>query len=495
MDPGDFAASAEPDDQAIRTRLARVMTGADFPVLSRKVAETLGALDNDAKSLRQITEVVLREYGLTMSVLRAANSAHYRRGGRPTESATQAMMVLGASVVRELAASMVLFEHFRRRSPALKELIVGSLLTANLARATARQLGEEDAEAALLCGMFRNLGEVLTAGYFHEDYQRIQSLVHDDGRSEAEAIRMALGCSYADFGAAVAATWALPDLITETIRWVPGRPAPRHTTIATFSDALTRLVFRPDSGEHAGMGLDALLDSHQHTLGLTRAQVGQVVSEALAETHAVLRTIDDPGRTARALSAAARRAFGAAFHPPDAETVVTLEAPDASFRSTLLRDLEPLASASSGMAIGSVLLQTLEVLTRGGPFDRALICFFTTDRLELMARMGVGTGAQELVRRFVFPVAPGNGPLVALTQQRQSLYLPTDRALSRSELRWAGEFGVSQFGVFPLVVLGTCIGCVYVDRTNDHQPPDRATVRFAQAVTEMAVSAIANRRR
>lgn len=32
--------------------------------------------------------------------------------------------------------------------------------------------------------MFRNLGEVLVACYFHDDYQRIRSLIQDDGRSD-----------------------------------------------------------------------------------------------------------------------------------------------------------------------------------------------------------------------------------------------------------------------------------------------------------------------
>lgn len=488
---------AAPDDHAIRTRLSRVMMGADFPVLSRMVSETLGTLDDDASSLQQLAEVVLREYGLAMTVLRTANSAHYRRGGRPTESATQAMMVLGARVVRQLAGSMVLFEHFRRRSPELRELIVSSLLTANHARATALQLGDADPEAAHLCGMFRNLGEVLTACYFHEDYQRIQSLVHDDGRSEAEAMRMALGCSYADFGAAVAAHWELPDIIGESIRANVRDVRSRNATIATFSDALTRSLYRPLPGAKPGAGLDDLLDAYKRSLGITRVQVGKVVSEALAETQALLHTIDDADRVPRmrALTDAARGVFGAGIKLPESDEPEVLEAPDPSIRSRLLRELAQSADAASGIAIGTVFLQALEVLTRGAPFDRSIVCFLTADRLELIARTGVGSGVDALLPRFSFPVSPRGGPVVALTQQRQPVYVPTDRALSASEQRWAQDFGVKQFGVFPLVVLGKVIGCVYVDRAAHRPAPDRATVRFALAVVDLVVEAIATRRR
>jgi hypothetical protein len=41
-----------PNDHAIRTRFSRVMMGADVPVLSRTVADTLGALADDTSPLQ-----------------------------------------------------------------------------------------------------------------------------------------------------------------------------------------------------------------------------------------------------------------------------------------------------------------------------------------------------------------------------------------------------------------------------------------------------------
>jgi hypothetical protein len=84
---------------------------------------------------------------------------------------------------------------------------------------------------------------------------------------------------------------------------------------------------------------------------------------------------------------------------------------------------------------------------------------------------------------------------VALTHQRQAVYLPTDRALAATERRWAQSLGVAQFGVFPLVVLGKVIGSIYVDRVEAGPVADRATVRFVQAAVDLVVEAIALRRR
>ncbi|MCZ8204920.1 HDOD domain-containing protein [Gemmatimonas sp.] len=495
--PGTFPDASS--DLAVRTRLARIMAGGDFPLLSRKVAEVLGTVDHAEWSLQQLTEVVLREYGLAMNVLRAANTAQHRRGGIPTESATQAIMILGVQAVRQMAGSMVLFAHFRRRSPELRRLMEDSLLSAHHARAIARQLGFEDPELAQLCGMFRNLGEVLAACYFLDEYQRILALVRDDGRSEAEALRMVLGCSYAHLGSAVAVEWALPAVIGQSMRVITGEVRSRPAIIADFSGALTQLLYRPAEGVSAGAGLDALLEQHRPTLGITRPQVARVVAEALTETHAVFHddvTLGDTERAGylRALREVAQGVFGSAVMLPEADGPLRLLPPDLSSRNRLLRDLQQSVAAQSGATIGTVVVQALEILVRSGPFDWGVVSFFSSDFSRLEARSGLGPGVEALLPRLVYPAGARHEPLVALTHHRQPLYLPADRALTPMERRWAQDLGVSQFGVFPLVVFGKVIGSILLARVQSDSVPDRATIRFAQAVVDLVVEAISRRR-
>ncbi len=504
QDPLPFVtASASPpgdggvDDHSIRTRLARIMEGGDFPALSRQVIDTITTIDDDAASLQRLATIVLREYGLALSVVRTANSAHYRRGGRPTESATHAMMMLGARVVRQLAGSMLLFEHFQRRSPELKELMIMSLLTANHARATALQLGHDDPEAAHLSGMFRNLGEVLVACYFHDDYQRIRSLVQDDGRSEASALRMVLGFGYADFGVEVANQWGLPETIAQGMRTTAHTSPSVLASLTAFSHDLTGALYQTDSNSSVGTALDAMLDAHKGRIRLTRDQVGRIASDALRETREVLLGTGSEQSVLRLreLNAAARRAFGASIVlPDDADVPTVLVEPDVSVRARLRSELDDVIDPASGATIGTVLLQAMEVIMRGGPFDRVVTCFMTGDRMQLVARTGLGTDIDALLPRFAFPVSARGGPVVALTQQRQAMYLPTDRTMHTMEQRWAAEHGVSQFGVFPLIVLGKVIGCLYCDRIGSGPAPDRATVRYTKSIADLVVDAIARRR-
>lgn len=485
------------DSSPVRARLTRILEGSEFPALSKQIIDTLSALDDDANSLQRLANVVLREYSLTLSVVKTANSVHYRRGARPIQSATHAMMMLGARTVRQLASSLLLFENYARKSPELKELMLLSLLTANHARATATRLQLQDPEEAHLCGMFRNLGEVLIAGHFPEDYQRIRALVRDDGRTETAAVKMVLGFPYIDLGAEVARHWGLPDVVIQGMRARAAASASQVAAVTAFSHELTQALYKLDaSPADIAAAVDELMNQHGGKIKLTRDQVGGVVTDALEETRELFI---NPGISTdrlrfRQLAGAARSALGDSVTAQEHESEQTLLSPtEMTLRARLRTELEDIVDPASNTPIGAVLLQSLEAIIRGGPFDRVMACFLTADRQMLVARTGLGDGVESLIPQFEFPVSVRGGPIVALTQQRQAVYLPSDRSLSTLELRWAQQMQIPQFGVFPLIILGKVVGCLYCDRLAG-PIPDRATVRFTKSVADLVVEAIGRRR-
>lgn len=490
--------AAAADLPPVRARLARILDGTEFPALSRQIIDTLSALDDDANSLQRLANVVLREYSLTLSVVKTANSVHYRRGAHPIQSATHAMMMLGARTVRQLAGSLLLFENYARKSPELKELMLLSLLTANHARATATRLRLQDPEEAHLCGMFRNLGEVLIAGHFPEDYQRIRALIHDDGRSEAVATKMVLGFAYTDLGVEVSRHWGLPDSVVQGMKARAAASASITAAVTAFSHELTQALYTIDaSPAEMTAAVETVIAQHGAKVKLTREQIGGVVTDALEETRELFvnpSIVTDRLRF-RQLANAARTAIGDSVTAHDHEGETTSPAPhEMSLRARLRAELEGMVDPSSGASIGTVLLQALEAILRGGPFDRVLACFLTSDRARLVARAGLGDNVDALIAQFDFPVSVHGGPVVMLTQQRQATYLPADRSVTTSEGRWMQQMQIPQFGVFPLIVLGKPVGCLYCDRVGDAAIPDRATVRFTKSIADLVVDGIGRRR-
>ncbi|MCA2990131.1 HDOD domain-containing protein [Gemmatimonas sp.] len=482
----------------IRARLARIHEGVEFPALSKQIIDMFSSLDDDAHSLQRLTNVVLREYSLTLSVVRTANSVHYRRGARPIQGVTHAMLLLGARTVRQLASSLLLFENYSRKSPQLKELMLMSLLTANHARATALHLQLPEPEEAHLGGMFHNLGEVLIAAHFPEDHGLIRTLMQEQGKSESTATEMVLGFAYADLGAELSRQWGLPDSVVQGIRAHTIAATSPAAAIAAFSHDLTQALYRTGAtSSQIAVAVEHVIVQHGSRLKLSREDVTGIVAETLEETRELLQCSSDAGDRLRfkQLVTAARSGLGAKVATPEPENdVEDTVVRELTLRARLRAELEEHVDPAAGTSIGAVLLQALEAIMRGGPYDRVLACFLTTDRQQLVARTGLGDGVDALIERFQFPVSVRGGPVVALTQQRQATYLPADRSLNHAELRWAQQLNVAQFGVFPLVVRGKVVGCLYCDRLGDAASPDRATIRFTALIAELVVDAIGRRR-
>lgn len=233
--------------------------------------------------------------------------------------------------------------------------------------------------------------------------------------------------------------------------------------------------------------VEGVIEQHAGRIKLTREQIGGVVTDALEETRELLVNpqIATDRLRFRQLAAAARSALG---------SNVTASEEEAADAIDVGHELEEMVDPASGAAIGAVLLQALEAIVRGGPFTRLLARFYSADRTTLVARTGLGEGAEALMARFAFPASMRGGAMVALTQQRQSVFLPADCGFSMAEHRWAQENGLPQFGVFPLIVLGKVVGCLYCDRAPGAEIPDRATVRYVKSVADCVVDAIGRRR-
>lgn len=492
--PADSSAEPSP----VRARLARIQAGRDFPVLSQQIAATISAMDDNAASMQHLTNVVLREYGLTLSVIRAANSSHYRRSDRQIQSVTRAIMLLGARTVRQLASSLLLFANYRRHSAGLKELMLLSLLTANHARNIAIRLGVTDPEELHLCGMCRNLGEVLIACHFPVDYARIHTLIRDGKHREASAALAVLGFRYEDLGEEVCRHWGLPDTVIESLRARATRITSRTGAMTAFAHDLTTIVYRRDADAgDARRDLDALVARYKSSLALDRTQVRDILATALEETRELFVTADvhlDALRM-RELSEAACSALG--IDSLDADALVDSGESATSapvLRERLAADLASRADRTTSCDLGQILLLALEAALRGGPFERAVACVLNHDRTRLRARSGLGANVESLLAAFDFPMTPQGGALPAAVLQRKPLAVPAQRPMSTVEQRFAERYGIAQFAVFPLVVDGQAVGCIYADRTDLLVQPDRETLDYVASLTAHVVHAIELRR-
>jgi len=268
-----------PAPNALDFCLTRLAHDPEPPMFSNRLRDLLSLAGEDELSASRLAVLVLEDYGLTLKVLRVANSFYYNRSNRYIESITRAIVVLGTQTVRKLASTLAFFEHFEQRSCLLQQLLVRSMLSAHVAGITGALIDSSRREEAYLAGMFQNLGEVLVARCLPDQHAKIQAQI-DAGVPANEASMREMGFSYNALAEVASRHWKLPPHLSSL--WEP-QVASEVTTLARFGNDTTRLMCRPATKDREA-GLRLLMMRYGVGLGLTERRLEDIWERAVGET-------------------------------------------------------------------------------------------------------------------------------------------------------------------------------------------------------------------
>lgn len=198
-------------EQKLETCVARISREEGVPPFCQNANEVIvRTLDLDGGSSSALARVVLKDLGLTSQILRAANSALYNRSGLPILSVPHSIVLMGWETLRNLVGAIRYIEHFASRSPGLRELMLLSLLGAVHSREIAAAVGYPRPDEAHVCGLFRNLGEVLIACHYPEEYSKIVVTMQEENIGGRAACLRVLDFSWDEVGLRVATGWNMP---------------------------------------------------------------------------------------------------------------------------------------------------------------------------------------------------------------------------------------------------------------------------------------------
>ncbi|MEA5098506.1 MAG: HDOD domain-containing protein, partial [Burkholderiaceae bacterium] len=215
---------SNPRKSTIDFLLRRMQHKTDFPALSESVSAINKVASSERESVVQLSNSILRDFSLTNKILRLVNAAYYRQttGGR-ISTVSRAVLVLGFDAIRNIAITVVLFEHLQNKDNAhhLKE----EFLRANLAGILGKNISAttfiSDTEQAFICSMFCNLGRLLCHYYFPEESEAIKQRMLQQSCAEDAAVLQVLCISYEDLGVEIARIWGFPAVIINSMRKLP----------------------------------------------------------------------------------------------------------------------------------------------------------------------------------------------------------------------------------------------------------------------------------
>ena len=264
-----------------------LLNGSELPMFSRQLLDLLGLSLDDPKAARNLIDLVGDDYALTWKVLRIANSFHYNRSNRPIENLTHALVVLGMGTVRNLASTLVCFQSSEKGAPRLRDLMIRSMLSAQMAAVTAERSKDVDRELAYLAGMLQNLGEVLVAHRTPDQHTAIVQRIEAGCARDAASI-MEVGFTFDHLARVIGRHWKLSPAVCAV--WEQGAKALNPTLLARFANEVTRVMLL-GTDVHREAGVSLLVMRYGPVLGVTAESVAEMWDCALAETQATFDSL------------------------------------------------------------------------------------------------------------------------------------------------------------------------------------------------------------
>lgn len=424
-------------------------------------------LDLDGGSSSSLARVVLKDLGLTSHVLRAANSAFYNHSGRPTMSVPQGIVLLGWDTLRNLVSAIRYIEHFANRSPGLRELMLLSLLSAVHCREIAASIGYPYPEEAHLCGLFRNVGEVLIACHYPEEYSKIILTMQEEHINERAACLRVLDFSWDEVGLRVATGWNMPAKIYVCLRGLGGlvgSPMDRClASIADYARDLTHALYR-DGAAIDGVRQPWVVDPRGRRALVQGDNLRRLVDSALMDTRETFAALAIPTDGLR-LDRQAERARDLLASLPVFDAAGLDQA--AENASHALRDGE--------FELTAVISGLLDALCVSG-FDRAVFGLLNDEHTSIRGRLAGGESVDDVLSRFDFSVDRLDGPIRSALQHKNDVLIDCARDGRYDQSALVTAMAPAAFALFPIVVDHKPVGCLYADRQN--AAPDLETARL-----------------
>lgn len=467
------------------------------------MAEIAKAMGNEGTTLNLLTNLILKNVSLTATVLRAANSIYYNPTGKPVLSVSRAVTMMGWDSIGNMAAGILIFEHFRSKSEKLQKLVLLMMLTGNQARQIAIRSGRRGIEEAYLCGMFRNLGELVAACYLPTEYAKILALVKDDNLTEWEACERVLRFRYEDLGKGLARHWNLPDTVGSCMDQ-PDLTATHPTNleqlriISAFSHDLSVAVYCTDASESREK-LQALVKRYGQAIPISEGEIPLVLEASVFEAEDTLKAAKLPiDRVALSCQIIAATNVGKEM---TATELAVADAPagavsgDSDMLKNLMNELRGILETGDDFDLNSVIMMILEAMYRGAGLDRALFCLVDGGRMNVQARLGVGADVEPLIDKFQFPISIRSGPIGVAMLGKDDMFMDLAEGARYSRSMFMSAVGPVSFGILPLIVDNVAVGCLYFDSSADRFTLEGPKKQALQELKKFASMAIGRKRK
>jgi CheY-like chemotaxis protein/HD-like signal output (HDOD) protein len=321
-----------------QTCIQRAQRSLQARMLCGQAAEVIAMAMSPNTDLADLANLIGRDPVLSARVLRAANNPAHITSRGPVSSVADAVRNVGCATIRDIAASMAVFDAMPASEPDGFNPIRCWQHSFAVATLCGRMAPEADRGRAYLTGLCHDLGEILFYNCFGPEYREVVAAEKATGRSRADLEHEMLGMTHGE----------MARMIIEQI----GLPAAIVRPIAAFHETYPGHV-----ATEATARLLQLADFYATALLLTASEQSPVRPLSCAECRAATGK-DDP--TPPDIDHLASEVFGltavlARLSPREEEEIVQPLLPRCASRVWLAREgvysqFDPIAAALEELA-------------------------------------------------------------------------------------------------------------------------------------------------
>jgi len=199
--------------------LQQVIDSGSLPTLSTVASKLINITGKEETTIYDITKLIAQDVSLSTKILKVVNSSFYNF---PNEVGTiqQAVAILGTNAVRSLVLS---FSFLNMERPAhgkgfdYERFWEESLAAAVASKLIMTKVSDGDPEEVFTVSLLQNLGKLILACAFREQYDQLLQEADGSERRLLELEDEKLGANHAYIGCEAAKQWHFPDTLTVPI--------------------------------------------------------------------------------------------------------------------------------------------------------------------------------------------------------------------------------------------------------------------------------------
>ena len=259
------------NNDKLKAFISKVESLPSLPVIYHEIVD---ALQSEDASTGMVGKIIAKDIGMSAKILQLVNSAFFGLA-RHVSDPEQAVILLGLKTVKSLVLSVHMFSQFdqsKLKGISLTSLWEHSITVAAFAKriAKAEILNPKSADDAFMAGLLHDVGKLVLATNFPQEYSTVLSLADKEKIEVHEVEYNIFGSSHGEVGAYLLGLWGLPEslILTSAFHHCPQKNPEKNFDPLTIIHVAN--VFENETTCRRGLGVIPTIDhAYLAELGLT----------------------------------------------------------------------------------------------------------------------------------------------------------------------------------------------------------------------------------